>query len=133
MNDLENVGKMVRYYIFFEMFGNFSFGDYFKKEVIKWVWEFLIVEFSLFVDRVWVSIYEDDDEVFEIWKNEVGVFVERIKRMGEVDNFWISGLIGFCGFCLELYYDFYFERGCNEDVDFGDDLRFIEFYNLVFM
>ncbi|KAH0937291.1 hypothetical protein HID58_004752 [Brassica napus] len=132
-NDLENVGKTARHHTFFEMLGNFSFGDYFKKEAIKWAWELSTVEFSLPADRVWVSIYEDDDEAFEIWKNEVGVPVERIKRMGEADNFWTSGPTGPCGPCSELYYDFHPERGCNEDVDLGDDSRFIEFYNLVFM
>lgn len=132
-NDLENVGRTARHHTFFEMLGNFSFGDYFKKEAIKWAWELSTVEFSLPADRVWVSIYEDDDEAFEIWKNEVGVPVERIKRMGEADNFWTSGPTGPCGPCSELYYDFHPERGCNEDVDLGDDSRFIEFYNLVFM
>ncbi|CAF1889895.1 BnaC02g45400D [Brassica napus] len=132
-NDLENVGKTARHHTFFEMLGNFSFGDYFKKEAIKWAWELSTVEFGLPADRVWVSIYEDDDEAFEIWKNEVGVPVERIKRMGEADNFWTSGPTGPCGPCSELYYDFHPERGCNENVDLGDDSRFIEFYNLVFM
>ncbi|KAJ0238792.1 Alanine--tRNA ligase [Hirschfeldia incana] len=132
-NDLENVGKTARHHTFFEMLGNFSFGDYFKKEAIKWAWELSTIEFGLPADRVWVSIYEDDDEAFEIWKNEVGVPVERIKRMGEADNFWTSGPTGPCGPCSELYYDFYPERGTGDDVDLGDDSRFIEFYNLVFM
>ncbi|KAF2595688.1 hypothetical protein F2Q68_00007717 [Brassica cretica] len=132
-NDLENVGRTARHHTFFEMLGNFSFGDYFKKEAIKWAWELSTVEFGLPADRVWVSIYEDDDEAFEIWKNEVGVPVHRIKRMGEADNFWTSGPTGPCGPCSELYYDFHPERGCNENVDLGDDSRFIEFYNLVFM
>ena len=132
-NDLGIVGRRARHHTFFEMLGNFSFGDYFKKEAIKWAWELSAVEFGLPVDRVWVSIYEDDDEAFEIWKNEVGVPVERIKRMGEADNFWTSGPTGPCGPCSELYYDFHPERGTNENVDLGDDSRFIEFYNLVFM
>ncbi|EOA19899.1 hypothetical protein CARUB_v10000147mg [Capsella rubella] len=132
-NDLENVGKTARHHTFFEMLGNFSFGDYFKKDAIRWAWELSTKEFGLPAHRVWVSIYEDDDEAFEIWKNEVGVPVERIKRMGEADNFWTSGPTGPCGPCSELYYDFYPERGYNEDVDLGDDTRFIEFYNLVFM
>ncbi|KAF8098893.1 hypothetical protein N665_0256s0023 [Sinapis alba] len=132
-NDLENVGRTARHHTFFEMLGNFSFGDYFKKEAIRWAWELSTVEFGLPANRVWVSIYEDDDEAFEIWKNEVGVPVERIKRMGEADNFWTSGPTGPCGPCSELYYDFYPERGSDDDVDLGDDSRFIEFYNLVFM
>ncbi|CAH8362363.1 unnamed protein product [Eruca vesicaria subsp. sativa] len=132
-NDLENVGRTARHHTFFEMLGNFSFGDYFKKEAIRWAWELSTVEFGLPANRVWVSIYEDDDEAFEIWKNEVGVPVERIKRMGEADNFWTSGPTGPCGPCSELYYDFYPERGCGDEVDLGDDSRFIEFYNLVFM
>ncbi|XP_021610398.1 alanine--tRNA ligase, chloroplastic/mitochondrial isoform X6 [Manihot esculenta] len=88
--------------------------------------------FGLQADRLWVSIYEDDDEAFDIWHNEVGVPIERIKRMGEEDNFWTSGITGPCGPCSELYYDFHPERGYS-DVDLGDDTRFIEFYNLVFM
>lgn len=132
-NDLENVGKTARHHTFFEMLGNFSFGNYFKKEAIRWAWELSTIEFGLPANRVWVSIYEDDDEAFEIWKNEVGVPVERIKRMGEADNFWTSGPTGPCGPCSELYYDFHPERGSDDDVDLGDDTRFIEFYNLVFM
>ncbi|ESQ42241.1 hypothetical protein EUTSA_v10012575mg [Eutrema salsugineum] len=132
-NDLENVGRTARHHTFFEMLGNFSFGDYFKKEAIRWAWELSTIEFGLPANRVWVSIYEDDDEAFEIWKNEVGVPVERIKRMGEADNFWTSGPTGPCGPCSELYYDFHPERGSDDDVDLGDDTRFIEFYNLVFM
>ncbi|VVB16802.1 unnamed protein product [Arabis nemorensis] len=132
-NDLVNVGKTARHHTFFEMLGNFSFGDYFKKEAIRWAWELSTKEFGLPANRVWVSIFEDDDEAFEIWKNEVGVPVERIKRMGEADNFWTSGSTGPCGPCSELYYDFHPERGSDDDVDLGDDTRFIEFYNLVFM
>ncbi|KAM6558510.1 hypothetical protein CsatA_027749 [Cannabis sativa] len=131
-NDVENVGRTARHHTFFEMLGNFSFGDYFKKEAIRWAWELSTVEFGLPVDRVWVSVYEDDDEAFQIWHDEVGVPVERIKRMGEEDNFWSSGVTGPCGPCSELYYDFHPERGY-ENADLGDDTRFIEFYNLVFM
>ncbi|KAI8004122.1 hypothetical protein LOK49_LG08G03143 [Camellia lanceoleosa] len=134
-NDVENVGRTSRHHTFFEMLGNFSFGDYFKKEAIKWAWELTTLEYV----RVWsasrqsmVSVYEDDDEAFEMWHDEVGVPVERIKRMGEEDNFWTSGVTGPCGPCSELYYDFHPERG-HSDVDLGDDTRFVEFYNLVFM
>ncbi|KAJ9704569.1 hypothetical protein PVL29_002905 [Vitis rotundifolia] len=114
------------------MLGNFSFGDYFKKEAIKWAWELSTIEYGLPADRLWISVYEDDDEAFAIWTKEVGVPVERIKRMGDEDNFWTSGVTGPCGPCSEIYYDFQPERGYS-DVDLGDDTRFIEFYNLVFM
>ncbi|KAL8158994.1 hypothetical protein V2J09_000531 [Rumex salicifolius] len=131
-NDIENVGRTSRHHTFFEMLGNFSFGDYFKKEAIAWAWELSIVEYGLPVGQLWISVYEEDNEAFEIWRDEVGVPVERIKRMGEEDNFWSSGVTGPCGPCSEIYYDFHPERGYT-DVDLGDDTRFIEFYNLVFM
>ncbi|XP_059647413.1 alanine--tRNA ligase, chloroplastic/mitochondrial [Cornus florida] len=131
-NDVENVGRTTRHHTFFEMLGNFSFGDYFKKEAIKWAWDLTTLEFGLPADRVWISVYEDDDEAFAIWHEEVGVPLERIKRMGEDDNFWTSGITGPCGPCSELYYDFHPERGTS-NTDLGDDTRFIEFYNLVFM
>ncbi|CAM8930363.1 unnamed protein product [Rhodiola kirilowii] len=128
-NDVENVGRTARHHTFFEMLGNFSFGDYFKKDAIKWAWELSTSEFGLPADRVWISVYEDDDEAYAIWHDEVGVPTERIKRMGAEDNFWTSGVTGPCS---ELYYDFHPERGYS-DTDLGDDSRFIEFYNLVFM
>ncbi|CAO2815706.1 unnamed protein product [Amaranthus hypochondriacus] len=131
-NDVENVGRTSRHHTMFIMCGNFSFGDYFKKEAIVWAWELSTKEFRLPADKLWVSVYENDDEAFAIWHDEIGVPVERIKRMGEEDNFWSSGVTGPCGPCSELYYDFHPERGCL-DVDLGDDTRFIEFYNLVFM
>ncbi|KAJ4966335.1 hypothetical protein NE237_018184 [Protea cynaroides] len=131
-NDVENVGQTSRHHTFFEMLGNFSFGDYFKREAINWAWELTTKEFGLAPERLWVSVFEDDDEAFSIWHDELGVPVERIKRMGEDDNFWTSGVSGPCGPCSEIYYDFYPERG-DSDVDLGDDSRFIEFYNLVFM
>ncbi|WCJ39973.1 Alanine--tRNA ligase [Euphorbia peplus] len=131
-NDVENVGRTSRHQTFFEMLGNFSFGDYFKKEAIEWAWELSTKEFGLPADKLWVSVFEDDDEAFQIWRNEMGVPTERIKRMGAEDNFWTSGVTGPCGPCSELYYDFHPERGYL-DVDLGDDTRFIEFYNLVFM
>ncbi|XP_074275738.1 alanine--tRNA ligase, chloroplastic/mitochondrial isoform X2 [Silene latifolia] len=131
-NDVENVGRTSRHHTFFEMLGNFSFGDYFKKEAIIWAWELSTKEFGLPADKLWVSVYEDDDETFAIWRDQVGVPVDHIKKMGEEDNFWSSGATGPCGPCSELYYDFHPERGCS-DVDLGDDTRFIEFYNLVFM
>ncbi|XP_040945217.1 alanine--tRNA ligase, chloroplastic/mitochondrial isoform X1 [Gossypium hirsutum] len=131
-NDVENVGRTARHHTFFEMLGNFSFGDYFKKEAIQWSWELSTKEFQLPPERLWISVYEDDDEAFEIWHKEVGVPVDHIKRMGADDNFWMSGATGPCGPCSEIYYDFHPERG-TADVDLGDDTRFIEFYNLVFM
>uniref|UniRef100_A0A0E0L9X3 Alanine--tRNA ligase n=1 Tax=Oryza punctata TaxID=4537 RepID=A0A0E0L9X3_ORYPU len=131
-NDIENVGRTSRHQTFFEMLGNFSFGDYFKKEAITWAWELTTKEFGLPSERLWISVFQDDDEAFSIWHNEVGVPKERIKRLGEDDNFWTSGATGPCGPCSEIYYDFYPERG-SSDADLGDDSRFIEFYNLVFM
>ncbi|KAK2989572.1 hypothetical protein RJ640_026900 [Escallonia rubra] len=131
-NDVENVGRTSRHHTMFEMLGNFSFGDYFKKEAIRWAWDLSTLEYGLPTDRLWISVYEDDDEAFEIWHNEIGVPVQRIKRMGEDDNFWTSGVTGPCGPCSEIYYDFHPERG-HSDSDLGDDTRFIEFYNLVFM
>ncbi|TVU11854.1 hypothetical protein EJB05_45463 [Eragrostis curvula] len=131
-NDIENVGRTARHQTFFEMLGNFSFGNYFKKEAAAWAWELATKEYGLPAERLWISVFEDDDEAFSIWHNEVGVPKERIKRMGADDNFWTSGPTGPCGPCSEMYYDFYPERG-SSDADLGDDSRFIEFYNLVFM
>ncbi|CAK8569400.1 unnamed protein product [Lathyrus sativus] len=131
-NDINNVGQTSRHHTFFEMLGNFSFGDYFKKQAIQWAWDLSTVEFRLPPDRLWISVYQDDDETFQLWSQQVGVPVERIKRLGEDDNFWTSGATGPCGPCSEIYYDFHPERGY-DDADLGDDTRFIEFYNLVFM
>ncbi|XP_057769156.1 alanine--tRNA ligase, chloroplastic/mitochondrial [Salvia miltiorrhiza] len=131
-NDIENVGRTSRHQTFFEMLGNFSFGDYFKQEAIKWAWELSTVEFGLPADNLWISVYEDDDETFAIWHDKMGVPANRIKKLGEEDNFWTSGATGPCGPCSEIYYDFHPERG-HSDVDLNDDSRFIEFYNLVFM
>ncbi|KAL0365725.1 UNVERIFIED_CONTAM: Alanine--tRNA ligase, chloroplastic/mitochondrial [Sesamum angustifolium] len=129
-NDVENVGRTSRHQTFFEMLGNFSFGDYFKQDAIRWAWS--LQQFGLPADRLWISVYEDDDETFSIWHDELGVPAHRIKRLGEEDNFWTSGVTGPCGPCSEIYYDFHPEKGYS-DVDLGDDARFIEFYNLVFM
>ncbi|MCO5547054.1 hypothetical protein L7F22_000495 [Adiantum nelumboides] len=131
-NDIENVGRTARHHTFFEMLGNFSFGDYFKRDAIKWAWELATQEFKMPIDRLWVSVFRDDDEALALWRDEVGVQEDRIKRMGEEDNFWSSGPTGPCGPCSEIYYDFYPERGI-ANADLGDDSRFIEFYNLVFM
>jgi alanyl-tRNA synthetase len=131
-NDIENVGRTARHHTFFEMLGNFSFGDYFKEQAIAYAWELSTKVFALPPEQVVVSVFEEDDEAFAIWRDQIGVPVSRIKRMGEDDNFWVSGPTGPCGPCSELYYDFHPERG-EDNIDLEDDTRFIEFYNLVFM
>jgi alanyl-tRNA synthetase len=131
-NDIENVGRTARHHTFFEMLGNFSFGDYFKQQAIAWGWEISTKVFELPPERLVVSVFEEDDEAFAIWRDEIGVSPQRIKRMGEADNFWKSGPTGPCGPCSEIYYDFHPERG-EDNIDLEDDSRFIEFYNLVFM
>ncbi len=131
-NDIENVGRTARHHTFFEMLGNFSFGDYFKEQAIAYAWEISTKVFALPPEQVVVSVFEEDDEAFAIWRDQVGVPVTRIKRMGADDNFWVSGPTGPCGPCSELYYDFHPERG-EDNIDLEDDSRFIEFYNLVFM
>lgn len=131
-NDIENVGRTARHHTFFEMLGNFSFGDYFKEQAIAWAWELSTKVFGLPPERLVVSVFEEDDEAFAIWRDKIGVSEHRIKRMGEEDNFWKAGNTGPCGPCSELYYDFHPERG-DENIDLEDDTRFIEFYNLVFM
>jgi alanyl-tRNA synthetase len=131
-NDIENVGRTARHHTFFEMLGNFSFGDYFKEQAIEWGWEISTQVFKLPPERLVVSVFEEDDEAFAIWRDKIGVNPLRIKRLGADDNFWVSGPTGPCGPCSELYYDFHPELG-NENIDLEDDSRFIEFYNLVFM
>jgi len=130
-NDIENVGRTARHHTFFEMLGNFSFGDYFKKQAIAWAWELSTEVFGLPASNLVVSVFREDDEAFAIWRDEIGIPGDRIQRMGEDDNFWESGPTGPCGPCSEIYYDFHPERGDN--IDLEDDSRFIEFYNLVFM
>ncbi|PLZ51318.1 alanine--tRNA ligase, partial [Fischerella thermalis WC442] len=131
-NDIENVGRTKRHHTFFEMLGNFSFGDYFKEQAIAWGWEISTTVFKLPPERLVVSVYEEDDEAYAIWRDKIGVPEKRIKRMGAEDNFWASGPTGPCGPCSEIYYDFHPEQG-NDNIDLEDDTRFIEFYNLVFM
>ncbi|MEM9212989.1 MAG: alanine--tRNA ligase [Cyanobacteria bacterium P01_F01_bin.150] len=131
-NDIENVGRTKRHHTFFEMLGNFSFGDYFKKEAIAWAWELSTEVFKLPPKQLVVSVFREDNEAFDIWRDDIGVPVNRIKRMDEADNFWNSGPTGPCGPCSEIYYDFHPERG-EDNIDLEDDTRFIEFYNLVFM
>ena len=130
-NDIENVGRTARHHTFFEMLGNFSFGDYFKRQAIAWAWELSTQVFGLSAENLVVSVFREDDEAFAIWRDEIGIPGDRIQRMGEADNFWQSGPTGPCGPCSEIYYDFHPERGDN--IDLEDDTRFIEFYNLVFM
>ncbi|MGE5657185.1 MAG: alanine--tRNA ligase [Actinomycetota bacterium] len=130
-NDIENVGRTKRHHTFFEMLGNFSFGDYFKKEAIAWGWELSTKVFGLPPEHLVVSVFREDEEAFAIWRDQIGIPAHRIQRMGEEDNFWVSGPTGPCGPCSEIYYDFHPERGDN--IDLEDDTRFIEFYNLVFM
>jgi alanyl-tRNA synthetase len=130
-NDIENVGRTARHHTFFEMLGNFSFGDYFKEQAIAWAWEICTQVFGLPATRLVVSVFEEDDEAFAIWRDQIGIPAHRIQRMGEADNFWVSGPTGPCGPCSEIYYDFRPEQG--DDIDLEDDTRFIELYNLVFM
>jgi len=133
-NDLENVGYTARHHTFFEMLGNFSFGDYFKREAIGYAWEFLTERLGLPPERLWVTVYKDDDEAADIWLNEVGVDPERFGRLGEKDNFWAMGDTGPCGPCSEIFYDH------GSDVPGGppgspdeDGDRYVEIWNLVFM
>jgi len=133
-NDLENVGYTARHHTFFEMLGNFSFGDYFKDEAIAWGWEFLTEVMGIPKDKLWVSIYKDDDEAFEIWNTKMKVPAERILRLGEKDNFWTMGDTGPCGPCSEIHFDQGEEIGCgrpdcNVECECG---RFVEVWNLVF-
>ena len=132
-NDIENVGVTARHHTFFEMLGNFSFGDYFKEDAIRMAWELATVRLGIPADRIWVSVYEDDDEAARLWTEVVGVPAARVQRCGAEDNFWASGPTGPCGPCSELYYDLHPERGLAGADIAGDDSRFIEFYNLVFM
>ncbi len=131
--DIENVGKTARHGTFFEMLGNFSFGDYFKKEAIRWSWEFLTEVVGLDPDRLYPSIYLDDEEAFEIWNKEIGIAPERIFRFGKEDNFWEHGA-GPCGPCSEIYYDRGEKYGCKKPgCTVGCDCdRYIEIWNNVF-
>ena len=133
-NDLENVGYTARHHTFFEMLGNFSFGDYFKREAIKYAWEFLTVELSLPAEKLWVTVYQDDDEAAALWLDEMKIDPTRFSRLGEKDNFWAMGDTGPCGPCSEIFFDH------GEDVPGGppgspdeDGDRYIEIWNLVFM
>ena len=133
-NDLENVGYTARHHTFFEMLGNFSFGDYFKREAIGLAWEFLVKELGLPPERLWVTVYKDDDEAADIWLKEIGVDSARFVRLGEKDNFWSMGDTGPCGPCSEIYYD-HGEGipGSPPGSSDEDSDRYVEIWNLVFM
>ena len=133
-NDLENVGYTLRHHTFFEMLGNFSFGDYFKEEAIVYAWEFLTKTLKLPEEKLWISVYKDDDEAADIWKDKIGVNPERIVRLGEADNFWSMGDTGPCGPCSEIYFDHGEHIEGTPPGSPGDEGdRFVEIWNLVFM
>ncbi|MBV5338012.1 MAG: alanine--tRNA ligase [Deltaproteobacteria bacterium] len=134
-NDLENVGRTARHHTFFEMLGNFSFGDYFKKEAIAYAWEFLTKELKLDKNRLYVTVYNDDDEAADIWHTQEGVPLERIFRFGEKDNFWSMGDTGPCGPCSEIFYDQGAAVGCGRpECTVGCECdRYMEIWNNVFM
>ena len=134
-NDLENVGFTARHHTFFEMLGNFSFGDYFKKDAIHFAWEFITQELKLPKDKLYVTVFETDDEAAKIWNEQEGVPLDRIYRLGEKDNFWSMGDTGPCGPCTEIYFDRGEAYGSGDfltNVNAGTD-RYMEFWNLVFM
>lgn len=135
-SDIENVGRTPRHHTFFEMLGNFSFGDYYKKEIIPWAWEFVTEVLKLDKDRLWITIFETDDEAYDIWRS-VGVPAERIKRKGKKDNFWgPPGASGSCGPCSEIHYDLGEQYKCDDPRGCGIDTcecdRWVEIWNLVF-
>ncbi|HIP40699.1 MAG TPA: alanine--tRNA ligase [Desulfocapsa sulfexigens] len=134
-NDLENVGYTARHHTFFEMLGNFSFGDYFKEDAIRFAWEFLVKELGIPADQLWVSVFNDDDEAFELWEKVEDLPKGRIVRLGEKDNFWAMGDTGPCGPCSEIHIDQGREAGCDSpDCAVGCDCdRYLELWNLVFM
>lgn len=131
--DMERVGKTARHGTYFEMLGNFSFGDYFKREAIAWGWEFCTKVLEMPVDKLWVTIYQDDDEAFDIWTKEIGIDPSRVVRMGKEDNFWEHGSLP-CGPCSEIYFDRGEEYGCGKPTcGVGCDCdRYVEFWNIVF-
>ncbi len=134
-NDLDTVGRTPRHHTFFEMLGNFSFGDYFKTDAIKYAWEFLTDVVNIPAEKLWITVYKDDDEAFDLWQEVTGVKPERIIRLGDEDNFWSMGDTGPCGPCSEIMYDRGAEYACSEDCAIGgcDCDRWLEIWNLVFM
>ena len=134
-NDLENVGRTARHHTFFEMLGNFSFGDYFKEEAIAYAWEWMTIDLGLPPERLWATIYKEDDEACELWQKLAGLPADRIVRLGEKDNFWAMGDTGPCGPCSEIVFDQGPEVGCGRptcDIECDCD-RYLELWNLVFM
>ena len=132
-NDLENVGYTARHHTFFEMLGNFSFGDYFKKETIAFAWELLTENYSIPAEKLWITVFKDDDESETIWREDIGVPAERISRLDEEDNFWTMGDTGPCGPCSEIYYDHGPEiEGSPPAIGSDPGDRFVEIWNLVF-
>src|SRR5205823_12360390 len=135
-NDLEQVGRTTRHHTFFEMLGNFSFGDYFKKQAIPWAWELVTKDFAIPTDKLYVTVFREDDEAEAIWANDVGVARDRIFRLDEKDNFWAMGETGPCGPCSEIHYDLgpqvsqQSHADCKLPFDCG---RYVELWNLVFM
>ena len=129
-NSIEKVGITKRDQTFFEMLGNFSFNDYFKKDAIIWAWELLTNCFNILADRLAVTVWEEDKESYDTWHNEVGIPSSRIKCLCQEDNFWYSGLTGLCGPSSDIYYDYHPER--DDSFDINDD-RFSAFYHLVFV
>ena len=133
-NDLENVGHTARHHTFFEMLGNFSFGDYFKHDAIRYAWEFLTVEMKIDADRLFVTVFEEDDEAYDIWTKEIGVPADRVARIGAKDNFWSMGDTGPCGPCSEIFFDHGADVwGGPPGTPEEDGDRFVEIWNLVFM
>ena len=133
-NDLENVGHTARHHTFFEMLGNFSFGDYFKQDAIAYAWEFLTAELKLDPDRLFVTVFEDDDKAYDIWTKEIGVAVDKIARIGARDNFWSMGDTGPCGPCSEIFFDHGADiQGGPPGTPEEDGDRYVEIWNLVFM
>ncbi len=132
-NDLENVGRTPRHHTFFEMLGNFSFGDYFKEEAIAWAWELVTEVFGIDPSRLVVSVFRDDDEAFAIWRDRIGLPEQRIYRLGEEENFWSMGDTGPCGPCSEIHVDFRPQEALDRDDPGSETGRFLEIWNLVFM
>ena len=131
-NDLDEIGRTSRHFTFFEMMGNFSFGDYFKSEAIAWAWEFVVDVLGLDPERLWVTVHLSDDEAAAIWLNEVGIPAERLQRLDE-DNYWKMGASGPCGPCSEIFWDKGPQFGAGGGPEHGDEDRYIEIWNLVFM
>jgi len=134
-SDIENVGRTPRHHTFFEMLGNFAFGDYYKKEIIPWSWDFVTNYLHLDPSRLWITIYENDDESFKIWTEDVGVAPERVIRKGKKDNFWgPPGATGSCGPCSEIHYDLGEDLKCSDDCGIAtcECDRWVEIWNLVF-